>query len=223
MAEKVIALRPLKLTTEEFDQLEARIKRLFREEIYFPLLREFSTPQTALRNADEDYGALVAALRSGRITFYRGVFSGRLSASISKELRALGASFNRRDGTYRLSLRELPMALRSSIAASGAQFEKKLSAIDTKLSQILPEEIAGQLKASDLFDRTIWKTQDAFEESVKGITIAPKLSPEAAKKLADEWENNLKLYIKDFTDEEILRLRASLKSLQFPAIDTAMP
>lgn len=211
---KVIELRPIKETTEDYEAIEKRLKELFRKMIYEPLVREFGVSKKSLTNA-KDGDALSEALQAGRVTFSRGTFSGRFNAAISKQLRALGASWDRKTGTFKAQLASLPFEIRSAIAASEFKFQEKIAAIDRKLAQILPEEIADRFKGSDLFDRTLWKTDNDFRSSVRGITIAPQLTPERRKKIADEWENNLKLYIKDFTGKEIKELRANMKKTVF--------
>lgn len=205
-------LKPIKETTEDFEAIEAKIKELFRRQIYFPLLKELSEPKKSLKNALED---LVAALQTGRITFNRGTFSGRFNATTSKELRALGAKWDRQQGTFKIPLSALPMELRSAISASDIRFRAKIAGIDKKLAQLVPEEIAEHLKIEKYFDRTLWKTQRDFDASVKGITIAPQLSDEGRAKIAAEWSNNMKLWITDFTKKEIKELRKDMEASVF--------
>lgn len=213
--EKIIELKPIKETTEDYEAIEKRIKELFRKLIYLPLLKEFGEPKRMLANAIDGKDALLYALHTGRVTFNRGTFSGKFNASISKELKRLGAKWDRTQGSWKLPLASLPQEYRSAIAASEIKFQEKIAGIDRKLAQILPEEIAGQFKGSDLFDRTLWKTDRNFAASVKGITVAPQLTLEARKRIAEEWEKNLQLYIQDFTSKEILELRANMKKSVF--------
>lgn len=205
-----VELKPIKETTEDFEACERRIKELFKAEIYFPLLASLTLTKTTLTNEDEE-NALIAALRSGRITFYRGAFAGKFNAAISKELKRLGARFDKRTATFKILVSELPMEVRHTISASEYRFIEKMAGIDRKLAQIVPEQIAAKLKVADLFDRTLWKTDQAFRQSVKGITVSPELPPEQRKKIADEWQQNMELWIKDFTEKEIVQLRTNLQ------------
>ena len=56
---------------------------------------------------------LFYAVKSGRISFNKGVFSGSFGPSIAKELRALGA----KDGSWRILLSNLPIGLKNEIGA----------------------------------------------------------------------------------------------------------
>jgi SPP1 gp7 family putative phage head morphogenesis protein len=210
MSERVKTLAPIRETTEDYDEAERRLKLLFKREIYFPILKELQEPQNILRNDSE---VLAEALRSGRVTYWHGRFTGKFNAAISKKLKRLGAEW--RKGAWYLPKSSLPMDVRTQISASEFYFQKKLEKIDQRLAQILPENVADKVKVADCFDRAIWKTDRSFRKSVEGLAIAPKLSPEARKKIADEWQNNMKLWIKDFTEKEIVRLRKDLQTRAF--------
>jgi SPP1 gp7 family putative phage head morphogenesis protein len=211
--EKIRELKPVKISTEDFDEAERRIKELFKREIYFPLLAELREPKSKLENAKP--GALEAALRFGKVTFYRGTFSGKFNAEITRELRGLGAKYDRREGTYKLPISQIPSEYRSLIAASDDAFKRMLGRVDERLRKILPEEISDKLKVADAFDSALYKTEKDFIASVKNISIVPKLTPEQRKKIADEWQNNMKLYIADFTKKEIVALREKMQKAVF--------
>lgn len=209
---KIVELKPIKETTEDYERIEKAIKELFRQKIYIPLIKEFGEPQKTLKNSQDD---LFDAIRSGRITFYRGQFSGRFNASISKELKRLGAEWDRKTGTWKVSQSSLPHDVRNVISASESHFQQKIAAIDKKLAQILPEEIAAQLSITKLFDAALWKTEKKFQESVKNITVAPKLTTDQAARIASEWQTNMDLWIKDFIEEEIVELRSDIAKSVF--------
>lgn len=206
----MIELHPIKETTEDFDRLEARIKTLFKESIYYPLLKELIIQKKTLQNDLDD---LLDALRSGRITFSKGEFQGRFSASISKELRKLGAKWNR--GVYRIPKSSLPSSVKQAIATSEVRFKEKMAQLDKKLSQILPEEIADKLKSEDLFDRTLWKTDKSLKKSMANLTVVPEMSASRRKLIAEEWHDNMKLWIKDFSEKEIKSLRSKIQKNVF--------
>jgi SPP1 gp7 family putative phage head morphogenesis protein len=205
---KFIELPPIKETTDDYERLEATVRELWKKNLYLPLLKLLGLPSNTLKNARYD---LAEALRSGRITYYRGQFSGRFSSATSRELQGLGARWDRRTGTYRLPQTSLPQELRAVIAASERQFRAKIAGIDKALTQILPEEIADKLHATKIFDASLWKVQKEFEANVKNITVAPKLTDAQRTRIAGEWNNNMKLWIKDWTAEEIQKLRGEMQ------------
>lgn len=205
---KTIELRPIKESTEDYEEIERKIIELFKKEIYFPLLKTIGLKQKTLKN---EINELEEAIRSGRILFSQGQFSGRFNSTISKELKNLGAKWDRKSNTFKIPLVDLPMSVRGTISVSEARFREKIGEIDNKLAQIVPEEVAKNLHISKQFDSTLWKVQKEFDKSVKNITVAPQLSEEGRKRVADEWQNNMRLWIKKFTEKEIIELRKSIQ------------
>lgn len=203
-----VALNPIRGNDSDWDAIERYLKLLFKRSIYIPLLRELNEHSSALRNSSDH---LSRALHSGRISFNRGVFSGSFNARLSKELRDAGAVWDRKTSTFRLSRAEMTMELRSLVSSSASAFEERISRIDRKLASVQPEEIADQAKLSDMFDRTLWKTDENFKKTVKGVTVPPQLTAERRRRIADEWQENMRLYIKDFTQKEIVELREKIK------------
>jgi hypothetical protein len=62
----------------------------------------------------------------GRLTWNRGVFSGRLSAAVTRSLKELGAKWDKRLGAFRLAMTGMPIEMRGKIAASEAKFQEKI-------------------------------------------------------------------------------------------------
>lgn len=208
----MIELKPIRESSEEYDEIEKKIKLLFKKELYYPLLADLDETRKVLKNARDD---LLEAIRSGRLTFNRGKFSGKLSALLSKELRALGATWNRSSKSYSIPQAKLPLEVRNVISASEHTFITKMKKIDQKLASIVPEELASKLKISNLFDRTLWRVESQFQKSVKNITVAPQLTAENRKRIADEWQNNMDLWIRNFTEEQIVKLRKNMQKSVF--------
>lgn len=209
---KVVELKPIKETPADFEEIETKIRRLFREEIYIPLMKAFGVSHKTLQNAGDD---LSSAIKYGRIQFYRGTFSGRFNAGISKELKALGAHWDRQTRTWKLTQSSLSAEIRSAIAASESTFQRRIESVDKKLATFLPGEIADKLKVSKIFDTTLWKVDREFQATIKGIAVSPKLTKAQRERIADEWQNNLKLYIKDWTQKEIVQLRKDMQDSVF--------
>lgn len=208
--EKKILLPPLHSDPEDFLELERKLKRHFREKIYLPLMVELQLPRKLIQNA-ADNNPLFDALFSGRISFYRGTFSGRLSAEITKELRKIGAKFNRKEGTYKLHWSELPIDVKNVVAASEIAFTKKIEKIDRKLAEIVPEQLSKSFKSYEFFDKTLWKADKSFRKNVENVTDTPKLTSFQAKAISEGWSNNMDLWIRGWTEKEIKSLRANIQ------------
>lgn len=211
---KTLELPPVKETVSDFEAIEREIIALFKRELYFPLLRDLQLPKKTLKN-NKSRSRVADALNDGRITFSQGRFSGRFSAGISQELRALGARWDRKTGTWRISLSSLPYDLQAAIAVSEVRFRAKIAGLDRKLSKILPEEIADKLSVAKNFDAALWKTERDLKATMKAIQVPPQLSDEQREKVADEWQTNMRLWIKDFSEKEITRLRKDVQASVF--------
>lgn len=209
---KVVELKPIKESSEDFDAIEKAIIVLFKTEIYLPLIKALGLSKKTLQNSMND---LLDAIVTGRIEFYRGAFTGRFNSSTSKELKRLGAQWDRKQGSWKIPLSSLPIDVRNTISLSASRFEQKLASIDRKLSQILPAEVADKLKIEKMFDQTLFKTDNEFRQSVKQISVAPALSSEQRKKISEEWTTNMKLWIKDWTEKEIVKLRKDVQARVF--------
>lgn len=209
---RVKELRPIKETTEDFDEAEKRIKEKFKKELYYPLLKMLKEPRRILENSSN---ALADALRSGRVVYSSGQFTGSFNASISKALKDLGATWDRKNQSWRIKSSSLPYDVAHEVSASEFRFSEKIAAIDRKLAQILPAEIAGSVKLDDLFDRTLWKTDKEIKSTLQGIIVPAQLTKERRKKIVDEWQNNMQLYIKDFAHKQIKKLRKNLQKSVF--------
>ena len=185
--------------------MERRIVVVFKKLLYEPLIKELGLPKKKVLNSIDN---LLSAITSGRITVRRGRWRGKFNAQLSKELKELGAVWE--SDHFHLPVAELPAELRAAIALSETRFVEKLERIDAKLQKILPEEIADKIKTADLFDKSLWKIDRELGKTLKNISVLPKLTPEVVKRLSDDWQNNMDLWIKDFTEKEIKSLRKAM-------------
>ena len=133
-------LKPVHIEKSDFDRIEAQVLRVFAEYLYRPTLQALQLPQLTLQNAPT--GTLTRALASGVVTFSRGVFSGRFSAAISKELRGLGAKWDRKEKVYRIQFSALPADVAQAVGVSEKRFQERLERVDKVLRQNLPAKIA---------------------------------------------------------------------------------
>lgn len=203
---KEVVLDPIPERPEDYDEMMDEIIRLFRREIYLPLISEFK--QEKLQNSIED---LNQAIASGRVRYFRGRFSGKFNATISKELKKLGAKWEK--GSFRLS--KFPMSLRSAIAIAETKMNEKQKKILGKLQSLTPEDIADKFKGEKFFDTALYRVNKKIHEQVKRITVAPQLTDAQRKRIAEEYTENMKKYIKDFTEKEITELRGKIEKSTF--------
>lgn len=205
-------ISPIKENPQWFDALEEAIKTLFKKEIYFPILKEIALKPATLQNSLND---LVRAIQTGRVRHVRGVFTGKYSAQISKDLKEIGATWDRKLKVWRLNQSEMPQDLKFAIRISEERFERKLKKLDVTIEALVPEKIADKLKTENIFDRSIFKIDTAIKKSLKNITVVPELTREQRKKLASEYTENMKTYIKEWAEKEIVALRKDVQKAVF--------
>lgn len=203
---KTIELEPIREDKSDFDELEALIAHLFRESIYLPLLAELEFKKNLLHNSKED---LISAIQSGRLNFNQGKFYGKLNSTLSRELRKIGAEWDRKHGCFSISQSKLPTDILMAIQISEANFKAKLNRVIDRLKKTVPAKI----NAEDLFDRMLWRTEKKFKDSIKNITVAPEITPEMRKRISAEYTTNMQLYITDFTEKETIELRQNIEKL----------
>lgn len=211
---KIIQIRSVLDPRTIWEEVEERLKKYFRDLIYLPLISELNLPDVTIKNTAHP-NPLMEALFTGMITFYRGTFSGKLNAEISKELRKLGATFNRRQGTYKIRFSELPMEVKAVISASEIKFQEKIAGLDARLGKILPDEISKKFKCEDLFDKALFKTDKEFRENVKKVSVVPQLTDDQRIQIAAEWQTNMEYWIQGWTKKEIVQLRKKVQKATF--------
>lgn len=216
-----IILNPIFETPEDYERLEEEITRYFREVVYEPLLSAIGAP-ARLENAltgklvlgamvsDMEY--LAHAIQSGQIRFHRGQFKGAFSARVSRTLKALGAKWDRKQGSFAVPQNELPLELQQVIAVSESRFQRVAEKLTEKLNDIQRsirpvDETELMFDMAKLFDRSIFKVDTNIQKTLKNLTIQPTLSGPARARIAAEYSKSLMLPIQSFTKHETLELR----------------
>lgn len=205
---KTKEISPIEDHKEGQDQIEKLMKRIWKQKIYLPLLKQLRRKQTSVANSNDP---VYDAFASGRIRFDRGKVTGKFNASISRRLRELGAQYDRALKGYRLPKAALTTDMKSAIALSEANFLKTMQAMDRELGKMLPEEIAGSMRFEKIFDTTLFRVNKDLEDKMKGLIVGPKLTKEGRARFAEEYTTNLQRYVKDFTEKEVLKLRKTVQ------------
>ncbi len=206
MQNDFITLKVIRENPIHYDIIEEKIKQVFRDQLYLPIIHILNLKESVLKNALPT--ALEEAIRFGKVFYADGRFYGKFNSKISKELISYGAKFDKRSSSFKIDEFSIPFQIRGSISLSRAEFEMKMREIDSHLAQILPDNLASKLNVAGQFDTSLWDVEKQFKESVKKITIAPQLTDEQRKKISDEWQHNLRLDFKKYvTEEQIPKLR----------------
>lgn len=195
---KQIELKPVKESTQDYEKAEKRLRKALFNLIYEPVLKALSFG-IKIKNSIDD---LVDALNSGKLTYSRSAFRGEFNSEVSRELRLLGAKW--KNGAYHIPQNKLPIPIWNAISNGNVRFREKAAAIDKALSSIEIKPV----KFTDIFKVAIGKVDYEIGKTLGGVM--PKLSDREKERIAEEWQNNMDLWIKDFTEKEIINLRETV-------------
>lgn len=209
--QKVKKLRPIRETPDDYESLRKYILKIFRDEIFLPLIKEASIP-LSLKNSMDD---IHKALSTGKIWFDGKFFRGSFSAQTSRYLKDLGAKWSPSEKAWILSSDKIPADLATSISVSKIRFEEFIRKIDRALSS---SKISENINFDRFFDTTIFKTNKKVNQTLQSITVSPHLDANQVERMRKEYSENLNLSIKDFSEKEILELRQRIIEKSFQGV-----
>lgn len=201
-------LAPLILQDKYVNIIERDINAIFWRTIYEPLSRILNKTAMELKNSGD---ALTDAIRSGRVIFQDGKFFGSFNATISKQLKAVGAEYKK--GEWKLAT--LPPQISMAVAQAAIQFQVITQQIIQALDSVEYETLIAEAKLSGSYAKVVDEMEVAFKKTVKSVSIAPKLTDEMRANIAEAWGQNLEVYIKGWTNDDILKLREQVEQNAF--------
>lgn len=155
---------------------------------------------------------LIDSIRAGKLTYEGTYFKGQLNATLSKQLRAIGARYSKAHKAYQIEAARLPIPVKVAIAEAHRMAGEKLQKIETYLRAIEGRDLPGY-DAGEVFLKTIDDLNAQFKRTTR-TTMAENmeipLREDLKEKLAEDYNLNLNKYIKDWYDEEIFRLREKI-------------
>ena len=209
-------LRPIRTSPKFDEELEKEILDFLAENIFAPIVAEMKKTQKTLFNAKT---TIESAIKSGRIQFADGVFKGDFNASLAREFRDLGMKFDKRIKGYRKELINLPISIQVAITQTESAYQTMAANMIKSIDNINYEGALRDLKLSGTLSKVIKEVDLDFTKTVsKVIGISVDLTDSQKETIADEFSENLKLFIKDFTDEQVLILRKDVEDAVFAGI-----
>ena len=205
--------------------VEREIVNYFDESIFAPLrmiLENAGIPLAKRQNAS--ISAVSHALTNRTIWYADGVFTGRFSSAISRELRDMGATHDKRLRIFRLPSSRLPMDLRLTIQQSDAAARdatnKILASLDQMQANIAKANTGVRLEGP--VNRMLEDLQGQFAGTLKrkGLDVPPDLTEQTRKDIADQYTFNLDLFIKNFAEQRIPVLRQKVQEIVFEGCRT---
>lgn len=195
-------LKPIQITASH-ESLQDYLLRIIKTQVYLPLVQSIGKSVRIL-NTSRD---LTSAIIGGSINYTGSKFVGQFSAEISKELKELGATW---DKGWVLSTDRLPMELVVAIAQGKQRNVEKLTNLLSTINKIDPDKI--EVDPEHLFHKGIEHTDKSFEANTQTLEITPDVSPAKLHVMKTEYIDNVKRSIKDLTIEQISKLRETIQT-----------
>lgn len=162
-----------------------------------------------------DNNILLSAIQSGLIYYQNNAFysvKGRFSNKISKELEKLGAKYSKHRKAYILDKSKVPTEVLGTIEMLKAKTAGKVLALQTFLNYQIGElsKKENKINFDDAVEKIMMNLQDRVyknAEQQKIELITPKLTDFRANEIAKRYTENLNFWIKNWTSENIIRMR----------------
>ena len=188
------------LRDEYWKPVAARMQQDFWELFFQPIV-DITKNQPELFNSRQ---ALVEAIRSGRVSYADGVWTGDFNMTITAELSKF-ARFVRRSKIWR-GFPPPDILAATVVAADRAQkIGAALRSGITELKATVEETIK---RLTFPIDTAIVQMNGVLFRDLEDISILPKLTEDMRRKLARDYNFNQQLNIKNWAPEQIERLRS---------------
>lgn len=162
--------------------------------------------------------SLLLALRSGRVFYKDGAFVGEFSSSISRYLRGLGATWDKAARGFRIPQTRIPADVRQALEDSAERYrdiERRIAEHVRKVSGqgivSLDLDASFDVILNDLERQFSTTTAGTLHDAAGKLTVAPRLTEESMRRIAEAYTNNLDLYITSYTDDAVQRLRKTVE------------
>jgi len=157
--------------------LERELAAAIKQVLYDPLTEEYETATT-----NQSTTALLDGLRKGKISYTgTGFVAEKWNARLSRELKELGATFDKKTQSWNLPVPRMPTELQLAVQANQAM-TKNLFQKYMDILRDMPGAMMERVKAIDLgrfAAKTADRTTQAFVQTVvKPMAVQPKLTPE---------------------------------------------
>lgn len=208
------------LKRDYYQPIEDYLINYLAETFYFPLLalldlnkdtksiiNSIHTELFVLHN-NLDY--LIEAIQDGKVNYFKGEFIGSFNITLSKELKKF-ADFNARSKRWVVrDIAKVPVELKSAIIDVKYKHEETYKNVNTLFTNL--EERFDDIKTeldTPIYS-TIKKMDIELEKTFNQLGLKSSLTKEEIKNLADDYNKNQSLNIKNWNPEQITRLRDKL-------------
>lgn len=213
MAEK--QLQPIKNNPELIEELEAQIDIILYDILFAPLIESIKENKRIFFN-EQDNSAIIKKIKSGQIRYGNNIFTGQFNATTAKEFKKLGIKYSKRIKGYKKEMNNLPVNIQVAIAQredSYKQMARQLVATVDEINLNI-DEATKNINFDDTLEKIFSDINKQFRKTVTDkIGLSINFTADQIKILSQEYTNNLKLYITEFTQKETLILRQKAEDI----------
>ncbi len=155
---------------------------------------------------------LIKAIEEGVISYENGMFQGQFNSLISQTLISYGAKWDQYRKGYKIEVQNLPQEVQQALELAKNLFSQEIERLGKALESInIDEALESFSLDTEYYEALDHADDEAFHALRKDISIQPKYPEDVKKALVSDYTNNMKLYIKDFSESEIIKLRSEVK------------
>ncbi len=192
----------------DFDRYSVGIARAIYESLYAEIFAPlFAILSPEKHNAKDT--SLIKALRSRKIQYVNGYFFGSFTAAISRDLRAIGARYNKLKKAYQIDLGKVPTEVLLAVSEGNLLAKNQLRKVEDFLRAIEGRKLSVPELEPFFGDilKGLSKQFQATTKRISGRDFEVPLAPSLEETLKEAYTENLDLYINKWQDEQILRLK----------------
>lgn len=177
--------------------------------IFSELMEILRPGRPVLENAKS---ALKRALETGRVQYVDGYIVGGLNNQISSNIHSLGGTFSKQKKGWKISLSQMPQDVRAAVAAGQDRMDHLKKKLEAQMKVLETKRVRIEPLATLDIDRQFGAVVDDLDKQY-GKTVAAQLeipmetNAHMRQELAAGYTENLDLYIKDWEEQAIFRLR----------------
>lgn len=194
-------LKILHFKNEYYESLEKEIGIVFKE-LYLGIIKiiQEDIDQTIKLNAKND---LLYAVLNGRLQYINGHIEGQLNATLTKEIKKIGGIWDKKTKSFVIKDFNLPYDMRIAIGTATVKRQE----LNNKIVRYLDRYNISVPDLQNQFFKMVNNIEFDFKDGLKSITVPPEMNYEILETISKDYANNMKLYIKDWNDKSITRLR----------------
>lgn len=204
----MIKLPPMMFKPGYSELVEKQLIEFMRNLFFKPIHDILASYGQEIKNTAAS--ALIEAILLGRVQYVNGQFSGTYNARITKALMSINARYNKRIGAWTAPMDDLPVDIRSAVAIASTRFRTMHNDVMGYLDAIDADTAASQLELEGIYTNVIVDMESSFKQTVKQIGVVPEVTTGTVKVIAKDYSDNMRLYIKSWTADNIKDLRQTV-------------